>query len=270
MTEPSPPAPRAHPEPGGRSGPGLLGWPLVLARLLLLLLALVFALGVFYALAPFTRHNPAPSAFLRVVAAIAGLRLRRCGAPPARGQSCVLLANHVSWLDIPALAGASGCAFVAHDGLAAIGPMRWLCELNDTVFVARHDRASITRQIAQVRTALAEAGSLTLFPEGTTNDGRSLNPFKSSLLSALDSDLDSLPVRPVWLDYGPRSAEIAWVGDEPGLANALRLLARWRPIDLTIHFLSPLPPEARTSRKTIATAARAAIEDAMSGQGATA
>ncbi len=254
-----------------RAGPGLLGWPLAVVRLALLMAALALAVTAYYVFALFTPHNPAPSVFLRLVAAIAGIRLRTTGARPRRHDTCILLSNHVSWLDIPALAGASGCAFVAHDGLASIGPLRWLCELNDTVFVARHDRRSVARQVEQVRTALAEAGSLALFPEGTTSDGTGLLPFKSSLLSALDggkerdtpTELETIPIQPIWLDYGRQASDIAWIGEEPGLANALRILARWRPIPLTVHFLAPLTSDELANRKTIVQAARARILDAM-------
>ena len=92
----------------------------------------------------------------------------------------------ISWIDIPALAGATGAAFVAHDGLAQIGPLRWLCALNDTVFVSRTNRLGIAGQINELRDALAETWAITIFPEGTTTDGSKLLPFKSPLLQVLD------------------------------------------------------------------------------------
>ncbi|WP_395390681.1 lysophospholipid acyltransferase family protein [Novosphingobium sp. BL-8A] len=236
----------------------LWGWPLVAVRLFALLLTLLASLAAYYLIAIFTRANPAPRLFLRAVAAISGLRITMRGARPAKRS--VLLANHVSWLDVPALAGTTGTAFVAHDGLADFGPLRWLCELNDTIFVARHERRSVAAQIEQVRQAIADTGSLTIFPEGTTSDGTGLLPFKSSLLSAVETGCDDLAIQPVWLDYGPRVADMAWVGEEPGLDNFLRLLARWKPLRLTLHFLPPLTSEQRSDRKTIARHAREAIE----------
>lgn len=229
-------------------------------RIAAMLAALAIALPAFYLCKPLTRANPVPRRFLAALGRISGLRLRTIGPRPAAGT--FLLANHVSWLDIPALAGATGTAFVAHDGLAAFAPLRWLCEKNDTVFIARHDRASIAGQVAQVRTALADTGALTVFPEGTTSDGTGLLPFKSSLLSALEGDADHVAVQPVWLDYGPEAAEIAWVGEEPGLTNALRILARRRPVTLTLHLLPPLDAADRANRKTMAKAAEAAMKAA--------
>lgn len=206
-------------------------------------------------------HNPAARLFLGGIGWIAGLEVRVSGTAAARGA--FLLANHVSWLDIPALAGASGAAFVAHDGLAAVPLLRWLCTLNDTVFVARHDRGSIHRQVEMVREAIRDTGALAIFPEGTTSDGTGLLPFKSSLLSALDPLPQAIAVQPVLLDYGADAPDIAWVGDEHGLDNFLRILARARPVSLTLHFLPALTGEALASRKTIALAARAAVAQAM-------
>lgn len=205
--------------------------------------------------------HPWPRRFLGGVCWIAGVEVAVEGK--RAGAGAFLLANHVSWIDIVALSGASGTAFVAHDGLAGIPLLRWLCTLNDTVFIARHDRASIHRQVEQVREAIAEGGALTIFPEGTTSDGTALLPFKSSLLSAFDPPPPGVAVQPVLLDYGPDAASIAWVGAEPGLANFLRILASDRPVTLTIHFLSPLAGEALVNRKTIAASAQAAIQAAM-------
>lgn len=207
--------------------------------------------------------NPWPRRFLAGVGRIAGVRLRIVGTPARRGA--FLLANHVSWLDIPVLSAATGTAFVGHDGLAMVPLLRWLCAMNDTVFIARHDRASVARQVEQVREAVRDTGALAIFPEGTTSDGTGLLPFKSSLLSALDPVPPGIAVYPVWLDYGPESADLAWVGDEHGLDNFLRIVARRQSLPVTIHFLPPLESAQLASRKTMAAAAREAILGAMRG-----
>lgn len=202
-----------------------------------------------------------PRRFLGGMCSICGIRVSQTGTRVRGGA--VILANHVSWIDIPALAGATGTAFVAHDGLAGIAPLRWLCELNDTVFVARHDPRSVHRQVDQVREALRDTGALALFPEGTTGDGTDLLPFKSSLLAAVAPPPAGVSIQPVLLDYGADAAAIAWVGDEPGPANFKRILARAEPIELTIHYLPPLAPDLAEDRKRIALAARAELTAAM-------
>lgn len=235
----------------------VFGWLRVAVRLSAMLLLLLACLPAYYIVGLLSRHNPVPRLFLAGIGWIAGMRLRSQGEKAHRGA--FLLANHVSWLDIPALAATTGSAFIAHDGLASMPLLKWLCQMNDTVFVARHDRKSVTRQIEDVRTAIRDTGALTIFPEGTTSDGTGLLPFKSSLLSALEPLPPGIAVQPVLLDFGPEAADIAWVGEEHGLDNFLRLLARRRPITLTVHFLPVLHGAELANRKTMAQAAREAI-----------
>lgn len=208
-------------------------------------------------------HNPWARWFLAGIARISGVRIRTTGMP-APGR-LLMLANHVSWIDIPALAATTGTAFVAHDGLAGVPVLKWLCRMNDTVFVARHDPGSIGAQIEILRVALADKNTITVFAEGTTSDGSNLLPFKSSLLAALDPLANGIAVQPVWLDYGPHASTIAWAGVEPGMVNFRRILARAKPVELTIHFLEPLAAQVLANRKTMAAAARLAITDAMAG-----
>lgn len=251
----SAPAPAASPS---ISASGRLRIAVRLGAILLLLLACILPC---YLWRLFRRHNPWPRIFLGGVAWIAGVDVSIAGNRSRRGA--FLLANHISWIDIPAIGGATGAAFVAHDGLTTIPLIRWLCALNDTVFVARHDRASVARQVAAVREAIRDTGALAIFPEGTTADGTELLPFKSSLLSALAPVPPGIVVQPLWLDYGPDATELAWVGDEPGLANFMQVMARTRPIRLTVHFLPPIDGGALAHRKSIAETARNAILRAM-------
>lgn len=205
------------------------------------------------------RPGLVPPAFLGAIGRLSGLRLTIEGQP-APGP--VLLAgNHISWLDILALGGAGKAAFAAQGGLAGNPLLRWLCQQNHTVFLARDRRASVARQVAQLHEALARRPRLVLFPEGTTGPGRGLLPFKSALFSVAEQG--GVAVQPVALAYRD-APDIAW-GEEPGLANARRLLARPGHIALTIRFLDPLEGRALAHRKSMAIAARMAIDKALQG-----
>ncbi|HYD23181.1 MAG TPA: lysophospholipid acyltransferase family protein [Croceibacterium sp.] len=199
-----------------------------------------------------------PPLFLGSMGRIAGVRVRIEGSLRPRA---LLIANHVSWLDVLALAGVSRAKFVAHSGLTVHGGLKWLCDQNDTVFVTREKRGSVAAQVEQVRRALGER-PVAIFPEGTTNDGTALLPFKSSLLSAVEPLAGEVPIQPVALDYRD-AGEIAWHGAEPGLANVRRILARRRPVELTIRFLEPLSGAALANRKTMTAAAQQAIAAAL-------
>lgn len=248
--------------PENASGISLIGWLRIAGRLSAMALLLLACLLFRTAWQLFRVHdNPWPRRFLAGIARLAGVRITIAGEPARHGA--IFIANHVSWIDIPALAGASGTAFVAHDGLASIALLRWLCAMNDTVFVARHDRSSVASQVAQVRAAIRDTGALTIFPEGTTSDGTALLPFKSALLSAIDPAPDGIAVQPVLLDYGREAAAIAWVGEESGVDNFLKILSRRAPVELTVRFLPPLSGDALASRKAMASSARESIAGAM-------
>ncbi len=221
---------------------------------------LVFALLVpFHALlSAFGRRDAMPPRFLAIIGRLAGLRVRVEGRP-APG-TLLLLPNHVSWLDILALAGVARAAFVAHGGLRGHRFLRWLCEQNDTVFVTRDRRGTVNRQVEQVREALREQ-PLAIFLEGTTSNGAGL-PFKSALLSAVEGADDNIVVQPVALAYRD-AAEIAWSDGEPGAANVRRILARTRPVRLTVRFLEPLAGPQLAGRKAMAQAAQEAIARAL-------
>lgn len=238
-----------------------MGWIRVIVRLIVMVCALVACVPLYYLWAPFTEHNPWPRRFLSVVCTLAGVRIDVTGSRAGKGT--FLLSNHVSWIDIPAIASVTGTAFVANDGLESVPFIRWLCAMNDTVFIARHDRRSIAAQVAQVREAIRETGALTVFPEGTTSDGTGLLPFKSSLLSALDPPPPGVEIQPVYLSYGSETATIAWIGEEPGLHNFLRILARRKNVQLEMHFLQPLAGPSLLHRKEMAATAHVSISTAM-------
>lgn len=208
----------------------------------------------------FRLPSPWPRLFLGALGRIAGARRRTVGTPLKK--NAFFVANHVSWLDIPLLAGATGTAFIAKDDLEHVPFVGWMCGLNNTVYVARGDRKSIAVQIARVAQALAEGWSLAIFPEGTTGDGKSLLPFKASLLAVLDPPPPGLMVQPVWIDYGRHADTVFW-GTEHGKENALRILSHRGAMDVTLHFLEPFAPADVGDRKAIAAEARARMDMAI-------
>ncbi len=229
----------------------------IVIRLAALAMLLAVCVPFYYLFHALGVENPWPRRFLGGVATIAGVDIAVSGPRPAR--PVLLIANHVSWIDIPVLSRITGSAFVGHDGLASMPLLKELCRMNRTVFIARHDRSSVAGQIEQVRAALAQSRALTIFPEGTTSDGTGLLPFKSALLSAFEPLPDGIDIQPVLLDYGAEAADIAWVGEEHGLHNFLRILARKRRLQVAVRFLEPLTGAAARDRKAIATAARSAM-----------
>jgi lyso-ornithine lipid O-acyltransferase len=205
--------------------------------------------------------SPWPRFFLGSAARIAGARVTRTGTPVRR--DVVYISNHVSWIDILAIAGQSGSAFVAKAELETAPVVGWLASLNRTIYVSREDRGGVAEQIDRLRDALSEAWSVTIFPEGTTNDGKTLLPFKSSLLKILEPPPEDVVVQPLMLDYGAVGPEISWLGAERGKDNALRVMARRGTFPLGVHFLEAFQPADFPGRKAIAAESRNRIAAAL-------
>ncbi len=245
-----------HPVPISLRGKARIAW-----RVLLLLLTLVVLVPLHYLYRVFRYGSPFPKLFLFLAARIVGARVTRHGTPLRR--DVFFISNHVNWVDILALAGASGTAFVAKAELGKVPVIGWLCRLNRTVFVSREDRGGVADQINLLREALADNWSVTVFPEGTTTDGQSLLPFKTSMMQVLDPPPPAVLVQPVMLDYGPIAEWIGWIGNEAGIDNAKRILARPGSFGLHIHFLEPFHPRDFPGRKAITAEARRRIEAAL-------
>jgi 1-acyl-sn-glycerol-3-phosphate acyltransferase len=170
----------------------------------------------------------------------------------------LLISNHVSWLDILVLAGATGCAFVSKDNLGH-GLVHWLADQNHTLYIRREDKRGAANQAGQIAAKLTQPQPVALFPEGTTGPGTHLLPFRSTLFAAVTPVPDGLTIRPVALGYGS-AAEIAW-HEEGGKDNVLRILGQRGTIPVTVRLLEPLT--GIVDRKALSKAAYAAIDGAL-------
>jgi 1-acyl-sn-glycerol-3-phosphate acyltransferase len=230
-------------------------------RTLAIALGLVVCLLPHWAWRVAGARSPWPRRFLKWVGFAAGVRVRAEGTPL---QAKVLfLANHASWLDIMLLAGASGAAFVSKAEVRDWPVVGWLAGLNRTVYVERAKRGDVRGQADALRDALAAGQPVALFPEGTTEGGCAVLPFRASLLASVFPPLPGVRVQPVAIDYGDAAGDIAWIGDEAAGANVRRILSRPGTIPVVIRFLAPLDPAAAGDRKALAAAAQAEVEAAL-------
>ena len=234
------------------------GWVRFTLRAFGIVLLLLAFVPLHYIYRIFAYGSPFPMLFLRFTAWIVGARIKIVGTPLRR--DVFFISNHVSWVDILSMAGASGTAFVAKQELSEVPVIGWLCGLNRTVFVKRENRMGVAEQINALREALQDNWSVTVFPEGTVTDGHSLLPFKSSMISVLEPPPAGVMVQPVVLDYGENAEDIAWIGEESGLHNAMRVMARKGSFPLSLHYLEPFSPVDYRGRKAVAAKAREEIE----------
>lgn len=187
-----------------------------------------------------------------------GLRVRVEGA--RLEPHTLVVANHISWLDILVLGGSAGTAFVSKAEVQRTPLVGWLADQNQTLYVERAERGDAHGQVRRIGAALARPQPLTVFPEGTTGPGTHLLPFRSTLLDAVAPPPAGAVVRPVALDYSA-APEIAWHWGEEGMANVMRVLGRPGRVAVTVRLLEALPAEG--NRKRLAVAARDAIAAAL-------
>ncbi|RNJ63408.1 MAG: 1-acyl-sn-glycerol-3-phosphate acyltransferase [Porphyrobacter sp. IPPAS B-1204] len=237
------------------------GWLRITARALALIALILVFVPLHYLFRVISYGSPFPMLFLRYAARVCGAKVVVHGTHLKR--DVFFVANHLSWVDILALAGASGTAFVAKAELAQAPVVGWLASLNRTVFVKREHRMGVAEQINALKEALVDNWSVTVFPEGTTTDGQSLLPFKTSMLSVLEPPPPGVLVQPVIVDYGPVAEWIGWIGEESGINNAKRVLSRKGTFKVRLHYLEPFSPEDFRGRKAISQESRRRIEEAL-------
>lgn len=153
-----------------------------------------------------------------------GIALQVRGQPPLVGPM-LLLANHVSWLDIPVMHAARHCRFVSKSDVQAWPLIGTLATAAGTLYIQRGVRRDAMRVVQQMADDLRERAVLAVFPEGTTGDGSTLLPFHANLLqAALAADA---PVLPVGLRYadsatGAASQAPSYAGDDSLLGSLWR------------------------------------------------
>jgi 1-acyl-sn-glycerol-3-phosphate acyltransferase len=175
---------------------------------------------------------------------------------------CLLVSNHVSWIDILVHLSASPIAFLAKREIASWPLISAFAKLQDTIFVDRKRRRSIPGANADMAAKMLKARKVLLFPEGTTADGVELLKFHSSHFAAARdllvsaSHIETVIVQPVAVFYSASHA--AWVGDAALLPHVMDLLRR-EPLVCQLIYGAPLVYARGTNRKHIALEARASI-----------
>jgi 1-acyl-sn-glycerol-3-phosphate acyltransferase len=229
-------------------------------RLMLIALLLAAHLPLHGLWRLFGRRSPWPTGFLRRAGHAAGVDARIEGL--AIRRNVLIVANHLTWLDILILAGVTGARFVAKDDIARWPLFGFLAGLNRTIYVSQGRRAEVLAQADVIRAALVEPQPVALFPEGGTGEGDVLLPFRPSLLSALLPPLPDVAVQPVAIDYGADVPRLIWYDTSMGV-EMMRVMGLRGRRTAIIRFLEPIPTANCRDRKMLAKQAQAAIASAL-------
>lgn len=144
------------------------------------------------------------------------IKLVVTGSPPLVGPM-LLVANHISWVDIIVMHATRHCRFVSKGEIARWPVVSTLANAADTLYITRESRRDAMRVVHQMAQCLRDGDVLAIFPEGTTGDGSTLLPFHANLLQAAISA--DAPVQPVALRFvdaasGQISFAPCYIGDD--------------------------------------------------------
>lgn len=212
-----------------------------------------------------SRHRRAISRhWSRHVLRILNIRLEVHGEiPDHREIPGVLLANHVSWLDIVVLNAVFPARFVAKAEVRSWPVVGWLAAKVGTLFIERGAARHAARLNGRILEVLIRGEAVAVFPEGTTSEGDQLRPFRPALLApAIHA---RVPVRPAAIRFHRASGELcraaAFVGDI-GFLGSLAQVLRESEMRVRVTLLPPIMAADR-HRREIAQLTREAIAGAL-------
>ncbi|WP_363345733.1 lysophospholipid acyltransferase family protein [Methylocystis echinoides] len=204
-----------------------------------------------------------PKAFCRLMCGVIGIEVTPAGALPAHRPRFVV-ANHLSWTDIIALASLHPFVFLAKKEVAHWPVLGLLAQLQGTVFVARGARQEIPGVNGALVTALRDKRDLVIFAEGTSTDGATPPRFKSAHFDAACAT--GAMVAPVALYYtdGQAPIDVGWYGAMTFLPHLWRLMKRG---GVRCHVVFGRGIEARgKDRKALAAEAQAQVSGMLPPQ----
>ncbi|MEV8514051.1 lysophospholipid acyltransferase family protein [Dactylosporangium sp. NPDC051484] len=197
----------------------------------------------------------------RAVLAALGVRHSASGRIPQAGA--LLVANHVSWLDVIVILAHAPARLLAKREVRSWPLIGRLAATLGTVFVDRSRPKSLPATVAEVSRNIGAGGVVAVFPEGTTWCGRMGGAFRPAMFqAAVDAGVPVVSVRLTFAQSGVVSTVAAFIGDETLLASIKRVVAaRDLSVNLRAHpKLHPAPCDPHThSRRVLARAATAMI-----------
>jgi len=176
----------------------------------------------------------------------------------------LIVSNHLSYLDILAIASVTPSVFVSSMEGRAAAFLGLLAGCGGTLFVERRNKANLKREIAEITGTLKEGLNVVIFPEGTSSNGERVLPFKRSLMET--AFLSKSDVLPVCLTYsydeeklsGPAKDSVYWYGDMTFFPHFFNLLKKTELI-VTFRIMEPLRTGEYASRSALAGAAYQSI-----------
>lgn len=190
----------------------------------------------------------------------------------AKGKPTLLVSNHISWMDIPAIGAVLPISFVAKAEVGRWPIVRTLAKMQKTIFVDRTRKTDTGRVATEMGARMNEGRGVVLFAEGTSDIGSHVLPFRSALVGATQMAMKSagggeIYIQPMCIAYTKLNGlpisraertKIAWVGDM-GLTDNLSDILLSGTKSVTIMLGEPMLIDAEMNRKAITQKAHAQV-----------
>jgi lyso-ornithine lipid O-acyltransferase len=166
-------------------------------------------------------------------------------------KSGLLVSNHLSYLDVLVLSGLTPSVFVAKRDVMHWPVFGWFALLAGTLFADRERRLQVGELTKQLGLVLDTGALVILFPEGTSSDGQTVLPFKSSLLEPATGCSHPLTASLITyqLEDGDVGEEVCYWKDMTFVPHLINLLSKQR-LKVSVKFSGIR--EGSTNRKELA------------------
>lgn len=184
---------------------------------------------------------------------------------PANDQKCLIVSNHMGFVDILMLASCHPMLFVTSNEMRETPFLGLLTEMGGCIYVERRSRTKILDEMKSIVNALRAGFRVVLYPEATSTNGERVLPFKKTLMMAAAQA--GVPIQPVVINFREVNGEefslkwrdhLCWYGDIP-FATSMWKSAVLRSVKGEIEFLEPIYSTPEDDRGLIADKAHAAI-----------
>lgn len=200
-----------------------------------------------------------PYYYHRLIGFVMGLRIHQDGAV-RRKTPVLLVANHISWMDIIVFSSLAPLSFVAKQEVSTWPFVKLLAKAQRTIFVNRERRTDSHKTAKEISERLDDGDCIVLFPEGTSSDGNRVLEFKSALFGAAAEAGGETYVQTAAIAYtalgglplGRRTRPlVAWYGDMQ-MAGHVWALLKAGPLDVHVRVGEPVTLSELGDRKSLA------------------
>lgn len=214
-----------------------------------------------------------PMIWHRLATRLVGLNIKVTGKVP-HDRPMMIVANHVSWMDIPVLGTITELCFIAKHEVNSMPGANLLARLQRTIFVVREEKRKAGKQAQEITNRMLEGDAIVLFGEGTTHDGNRIGEFKSALLGAAqfalkEDEIENVLIQPVSIAYTKlhgmplgrhARTKAAWYGDMTLGEHAINIILKgaW---DVEVVFGEPVVFDESSNRRLVTRQVQAQVRN---------